>query len=229
MNPLEEYIAIIHHRQLNPLPKSQYSEKHHIIPQSLGGPNRKWNRVRLTPEEHYMAHYWLTFIYATGEAHDSMMYAWNWLSNRIRGEFVSAEEYGRLKREYAALVGSKIRERTPWNKGIHTGKVPWNKGTKGVMVAWNKGKKGFMSQAGRQSLSEANKGNTKHLGKNHSDETRKKISEAKAGKPSPKKGKPGVPKTEEQKQRQREAMLRYWSAKKLTYGKETLPPTPTNN
>lgn len=104
MNPLEEYISIIHTRQQNPLPKDEYKEEHHIIPQSLGGPDKKWNKVNLTPEEHYMAHYWLTFIYATGEAHDSMVYAWNWMSNRIRGEFISAEEYGRLKREHARIL-----------------------------------------------------------------------------------------------------------------------------
>lgn len=207
MSYFEDYIEIIHHRQQNPLPEGVYGERHHIIPRSCGGSNEEWNLVRLTPEEHYKCHYLLTFIYATGEEHDKVVYAWNRLSNRIKGDFISVEEYGRLKRECAIIISKS-----------HKGKP-----------AWNKNKTGYMSQAGRQSLSEANKGNTKHLGKNHSDETRKKISEAKAGKPSPKKGKPGVPKTEEQKQRQREAMLRYWSAKKLCYERQDLPPAQSGN
>lgn len=33
-----------------------YTEKHHILPRSLGGDNRKCNLVKLTPEEHYVAH-----------------------------------------------------------------------------------------------------------------------------------------------------------------------------
>ncbi len=33
-----------------------YSEKHHIIPRSLGGGNEAENLIRLTPEDHYFAH-----------------------------------------------------------------------------------------------------------------------------------------------------------------------------
>ena len=49
MNPVEEYISIIHYRQQNPLTES--GELHHIIPKSCGGAKRaKWNLVRLTSE-----------------------------------------------------------------------------------------------------------------------------------------------------------------------------------
>lgn len=33
-----------------------YYEKHHIIPKSLGGTNKKDNLVKLTPKEHFLAH-----------------------------------------------------------------------------------------------------------------------------------------------------------------------------
>lgn len=33
-----------------------YAELHHIVPRCLGGSNKKVNLVRLTPEEHYLAH-----------------------------------------------------------------------------------------------------------------------------------------------------------------------------
>lgn len=103
MSPLEEYISIIHNRQQDPLPEGQYGERHHIIPKSCGGCNKKWNLVKLTPEEHYRCHYLLTFIYATGEEHEKMINAWNYLSN-TRGNFISEEEYGRLRKEWSEIT-----------------------------------------------------------------------------------------------------------------------------
>lgn len=40
-----------------------YAERHHIIPRCLGGSDLPDNLVRLTPEEHYVAHQLLTKIY----------------------------------------------------------------------------------------------------------------------------------------------------------------------
>lgn len=40
-----------------------YSEKHHIIPRCIGGTNSKFNLVRLTAEEHYVAHQLLVKMY----------------------------------------------------------------------------------------------------------------------------------------------------------------------
>jgi hypothetical protein len=40
-----------------------YGEKHHIIPRCLGGLDDKTNLVKLTPEEHYVAHQLLVKIY----------------------------------------------------------------------------------------------------------------------------------------------------------------------
>lgn len=42
-----------------------YTEKHHIIPKSLGGSNRSENIVRLTPREHFVAHKILAKIHKT--------------------------------------------------------------------------------------------------------------------------------------------------------------------
>lgn len=40
-----------------------YCEKHHIIPKCMGGNNDKENLVKLTPEEHYLAHLLLIKIF----------------------------------------------------------------------------------------------------------------------------------------------------------------------
>lgn len=176
MNPLEEYISIIHNRQQNPLPEGQYGENHHIIPKSCGGCNRKWNVVRLTPEEHYMAHYWLTLIYATGKEHASMIYSWNQLNGRIKGNFLTHEEYGKLKKEHAEILSKRMSGGTSWNRGIP--------GTGG----------GF---AGHHHTEEAKRRQREsQLNKVVSPHTRKLMSKAHAGKP----------KSEEQKRKQSEAM-----------------------
>jgi hypothetical protein len=41
----------------------EYGEKHHIVPRCLGGTDDKTNLVKLTPEEHYVAHQLLVKIY----------------------------------------------------------------------------------------------------------------------------------------------------------------------
>ena len=40
-----------------------YSERHHIVPRCMGGSDEDFNLVRLTPEEHYVAHQLLTKIH----------------------------------------------------------------------------------------------------------------------------------------------------------------------
>ena len=50
------YNDIIKNAQERHLPEDVYVEKHHIIPRSLGGDNRKTNLVLLTAREHFVCH-----------------------------------------------------------------------------------------------------------------------------------------------------------------------------
>lgn len=52
------YYSIINNRITNPHQKDLYTEKHHIIPKSFGGSNKKENLVRLSAREHFLVH-WL--------------------------------------------------------------------------------------------------------------------------------------------------------------------------
>lgn len=54
------YYSIINNAQSRILPKETYTEKHHIIPKSLGGSNAKDNLVVLTAREHFICHWLLT-------------------------------------------------------------------------------------------------------------------------------------------------------------------------
>ena len=115
-----------------------YTEKHHIIPKSLGGDNSANNIVVLTAREHFIAHKLLTKI-TDGKNKAKMIYAMTamCMSRRDTERFIPSAKYFAKVREDAAILTS-----------------------------------------------------IRHKGKIVSDVTRQKISAARKGKPSPKKGKP---------------------------------------
>ena len=66
MNYENIYNQFISNRKLKESLISGYSEKHHIIPKSVGGDNYKSNIIKLIPEDHFFAHLLLARIYNTG-------------------------------------------------------------------------------------------------------------------------------------------------------------------
>lgn len=99
-----------------------YTEKHHILPRSLGGTDDKNNLVNLTAREHFICHWLLTKIY-TGESRSKMIYALNGMkrSNEFAQRYetkITARVYERLKKEFAKVHSKVMKGRTPWNKGI---------------------------------------------------------------------------------------------------------------
>lgn len=64
MNYKQIYDNIINYRLDNPL--NGYTERHHILPRSLGGNDDKSNLVDLSAREHYICHLLLTKIYPKG-------------------------------------------------------------------------------------------------------------------------------------------------------------------
>jgi group I intron endonuclease len=118
-----------------------------------------------------------------------------------------------------------------------------SEGHKG-QIPWNKGKTGIYSEETRKKIGDAGKGRTSAMkGKNHTEEARRKMSLAKKGKPSPFRGKARKPlteghkqklrgnkfasgrRTEEQKQRMREAALKNGSKPPSRLGAKVLPDT----
>ena len=61
MNYKKHYNALIERARTRNL--DCYTERHHVIPRCMGGSDEKDNLVRLTPEEHYLAHLLLVKIY----------------------------------------------------------------------------------------------------------------------------------------------------------------------
>lgn len=63
MNYQKIYDQFVEKRKNSPLLEPTYYEKHHIVPRSKGGNNKKPNLVRLTFREHLFAHHLLARIY----------------------------------------------------------------------------------------------------------------------------------------------------------------------
>lgn len=93
------YINIIVYAQARALPLSGYSERHHIIPKSLGGTDDKSNIVRLTGKEHFLAHKLLT-KFTSGSSYHKMMHAlWRMIGRQDKRDRhkVTSTEYERIK------------------------------------------------------------------------------------------------------------------------------------
>ena len=94
-----------------------YVEKHHIIPQSLGGSNDSENIVKLTAREHFICHLLLTkMVEGTNK---SKMYQAAWMMASCVGKH--QERYKINNRLYAKLklkMSLIKKDATTWNKGI---------------------------------------------------------------------------------------------------------------
>lgn len=73
-----------------------YFENHHILPKCLGGNNQSQNLVKLTPEEHFLAHLLLLKIYKN---HPSLVCAANMMAVSTKHQKRNNNKrYGWLKR-----------------------------------------------------------------------------------------------------------------------------------
>ena len=100
---------------------SEYTERHHIIPQSLGGSNDKDNLVDLTAREHFICH-WLLIKMTEGDNRSKMLYALNGMKaeNKYQQRYssaITARVYERYRIEHAKTHSERMKGRPAWNKG----------------------------------------------------------------------------------------------------------------
>ena len=103
--------------------KARGRERHHIIPQSLGGNNNKSNLVYLSCREHFLCH-WLLVKMTEGEYYHKMVYA-------LMGMRAENEHQERYQTTFTARVYEKYRiEHAEYHSKLMKSKnlVPWNKG-----------------------------------------------------------------------------------------------------
>lgn len=171
--------------------KARGRERHHIIPQSLGGSNDKSNLVYLSCREHFLCH-WLLVKMTEGEYYHKMVYA-------LMGMRAENEHQERYQTIFTARVYEKYRiEHAEYHSKLMKSKnlVPWNKGggtlteeqLENVRYAARNRKIDPIKQAEGQ-----RKRIAKMIGQKRTDETKRLMSLAS-------KGKPKGPMSKEQKQ-----------------------------
>lgn len=86
------------------------TESHHIVPRCMGGGDGKSNRVRLTPEEHYVAHQLLVRIHP--EIHGLAIAAVCMARDNRNGKRSNNKLYGWLRKRAAAAQSINLTGRT---------------------------------------------------------------------------------------------------------------------
>jgi hypothetical protein len=188
-----------------------YVEKHHIVPQSMGGTNDATNIVKLTAKEHFVAHHLLWKIHRNREMVHAFMLMCNIKRNGIKYS-VSAKEYQLLKEDNrkfrSEFMTGRIGNNTgrvlsqEWKDNISKGQKGHHRG-KGNVSSF-KGKK--HSEESKKLISEKRKGIGTHFTP-HSEETKQMMRENR-------KGKTKVPWTEERKAARRKLLAEKFSQEK---------------
>lgn len=161
-----------------------YTEKHHIIPKSLGGDNSPGNLVKLSAREHFICHRLLVKM-TTGVSKKKMSHA-IWAMANQQNQYqqrykVSSRTYEHLKSEKAKLLSE-----------LHKGRPGPNRGKK-------------LSEETRLKMSLAAKGRPV------SPQAREALIASRKGIAPSNKGKPM---SAEQKEKMRQAALRRWASTK---------------
>jgi hypothetical protein len=173
MNYAEHYEKLIT-RAKNRIPPS-YFETHHIIPKCQGGDNNPSNLVKLTPEEHYLAHLLLCKMHPYDK---KLLYAANVMTTGPDGKRNNNKSFGWLRRKMSELskgpnnhmYGKKL---TPQRKALssHPGESnPFygkqhSETTKKIISEKKKGSPGLVGELNGM------------FGKKHNAATKAKISE----------------------------------------------------
>jgi hypothetical protein len=176
-----------------------YTEKHHILPESLGGLDTPENLTTLTAREHFICHWLLIKIYKDGEAHWKMLNAIRIMraENKNQQRYdtkITSRVYSNLKEEYSRLQSERVRGENnpmygkPVSESVRKGRSERAKGDNnpsklpGVGDKISEAKKGVkrkkFSAEWKSKMSLAKQGeNNSIFGKNHSHETIEKIRE----------------------------------------------------
>jgi hypothetical protein len=211
------YFSIIENAKSREVPLT-YTEKHHIIPRSLGGNDTEENLVILTAREHFICHILLT-KFTKDQAYYKMVYASLGMrrTRDYQHRYINARLYETIKQESARMQSERFKgkklsdeHRAKISAGL-TGRINSPETIKKRAESL-RGKK--LSDEQKQRLSEAQKNRVPYI---YTDEEKevisKKISNALKGKPKSEehkkklseinKGKIVGPRSEETKQKMR--------------------------
>jgi hypothetical protein len=146
---------------------SDYFEKHHIIPKSLGGSNKQANLVNLTAREHFICH-WLLTKMTIGDARHKMLAAVHRMMVQKNSKQARITPFSRT---YEILRSEWAKAHSSWLTGRYSGENNPNFGkkmseeNKKIISEKKTGKKiGPFTENHKQKISNALKGVPKSYG-----------------------------------------------------------------
>lgn len=153
-----------------------YTEKHHIIPKSLGGKNNKENLVLLTAREHYVAHRLLIKMYS-GEEKIKMQHAFWKLNTRYENEkiiSINSRTFEKSRKSQAEIMKNKMSGRIVSEKTKEAARKTCKSRTGEKHPLYGKERPKHVKEASRL----ANLGNKYCVGRILSIETREKMKQS---------------------------------------------------
>jgi len=167
------------------------TQRHHIVPESIGGSNDADNLVHLTHKEHFVCHHLLTKM-TTGEDWVSMVRAMHCMKakGREKSRFTegTARAFAHNKKNYSRIASQRMKGEnnpmfgTKWSdkrKADHSKKVKGNRITKEQCQKISNSKigvkRGEFSDEWRENLSANHKSKQPGFDGSHSAETIAKI------------------------------------------------------
>lgn len=216
MNYQWHYDRLISARKERSCSEDQYYESHHIIPKSMGGTNDIENLIKLTPREHFLAHWMLWRIHKNKQMADAF-FSMCGFRNKKRKFSTSSISYAEAKEAKSNKKGHLVSEETRQKISLASKGNQYMKGKKLSDEAklriseFNKGKK--LSEETKNKIGKSRKGKLHSQdsiekikkvckGKQRSLETREKISKVTSGENNPMFSRKH---SEETKQKMREA------------------------
>lgn len=171
MNYQKIYDSLMSKARTRQLEPGFYCERHHVVPKCLGGSDGETNIVKLTAEEHYLAHQLLLKLIPDNR---SIAFAAHMMSVSPIGERINNKTFGWIKKKCSELQKHYRHSEDSKKKigAIHKGKIISDRHRAAVSKA-RKGKTN--SDVQKLAVAKANKG------KVVSEETRKKLSDAHRG------------------------------------------------
>lgn len=185
---------------------SCYTEKHHIIPKSLGGDNNQQNLVSLTPREHFVCHLLLTKF--TESTNKSKMITAAFTMVHRNDEKINSKLYETLRNEHKKnMMDSNPMKNPETRKKVSLANIGKISKRKGIPLSDDVKKKLSEKAKGRTPWNKGKKLNYNNGLITHTEETKLKIKEARS--------KQTIKHSEETKRKMAEAAKKRWEKEKL--------------
>jgi len=157
----------------------EYSEKHHIIPKSLGGTEHSSNIAKISGKAHFICHHLLTKM-LNGKEKQKMWLAFKALlmgNNKQKSRYnkINPKLFSELRRQVSILMSEKMKNR------IFSDETKYKMSQSQIKLFQTRGfgtSKGVIrSEEFKQKISQSKQGQQSWLGLTHSKETKQKLSE----------------------------------------------------